>query len=169
MNYKFYIVFFFGIISFSKLYSQNSTLVATYSVEDIYYDLSDEPVKGILTNCNNESNFIIYKKALDPNTTYIDDNGKVKGDLMDFQKVYYKNFNDNFILSKTQIRYSGQSTMIDSLKNLYTWKITNNKKEILGYNCIEAQTTFRGRDYIVYYTPEITVLMVRGNLPTCQD
>lgn len=44
----------------------------------------------------------------------------------------------------------------DSLK-LMNWEVTNNTIEILGYSCQGATTSFRGRDYIAYFTTEIPI------------
>ncbi len=38
-----------------------------------------------------------------------------------------------------------------------SWKLEESTKEILGYKCKKATATFRGRNYIAYYTPEISV------------
>jgi GLPGLI family protein len=37
------------------------------------------------------------------------------------------------------------------------WKITNEAKEIAGYKCQKATCTFRGRDYVAWFTNEIPV------------
>ena len=37
----------------------------------------------------------------------------------------------------------------------FEWNITENKEKILGYECIEATTRFRGRDYRVWFTIDI--------------
>lgn len=40
----------------------------------------------------------------------------------------------------------------------FEWKlIPKEKKEILGLMCLSAETTFRGRDYTVWYSPEIPI------------
>lgn len=44
----------------------------------------------------------------------------------------------------------------DSL-NLFSWKYVNGSKNILGYHCKKAICKFRGRDYIAYYAPEISI------------
>lgn len=38
-----------------------------------------------------------------------------------------------------------------------TWKLTQNKKEILGYKCQQAQTTHLGREWTVWFTPDIPI------------
>ncbi|MDR1552255.1 MAG: GLPGLI family protein, partial [Prevotellaceae bacterium] len=37
------------------------------------------------------------------------------------------------------------------------WKITNETKEISGYKCQKATCSFRGRDYVAWFTREIPV------------
>ena len=39
----------------------------------------------------------------------------------------------------------------------FGWEIGDRTKEILGYQCQEATCTFRGRDYIAWFAPEIAV------------
>lgn len=39
----------------------------------------------------------------------------------------------------------------------FNWKITGNKRKIGEYECQEATTTFRGRDWIVWFTTAIPV------------
>lgn len=42
----------------------------------------------------------------------------------------------------------------DTLSN-FVWKITNEKKQILNYNCKKATTSFRGRDFEAWYTEDV--------------
>jgi GLPGLI family protein len=42
----------------------------------------------------------------------------------------------------------------DTLSN-FKWKITNEHQKILKYKCTKATTTFRGRDYIAWFTDDI--------------
>ncbi len=46
--------------------------------------------------------------------------------------------------------------VVDSLHPM-KWKINKEIKSILGYPCQKAQTHFRGRDYIAYFTKKIPV------------
>lgn len=46
------------------------------------------------------------------------------------------------------------------IKDNYTkvvWEISDVSKEIAGYNCIKATTSYRGRDWAVWFAPEIPV------------
>lgn len=40
---------------------------------------------------------------------------------------------------------------------LFNWKLIDEKKSILGYNCYKAEVRFRGRDYVAWYTKEVNV------------
>lgn len=41
--------------------------------------------------------------------------------------------------------------------NIFEWKLVNEKKEILGYQCKKATTTFAGRDYVAWYAIDIPI------------
>lgn len=38
-----------------------------------------------------------------------------------------------------------------------TWTVSEETKEILGYECQKAETDFRGRHWVVWFTPEVAV------------
>ena len=74
-------------------------------------------------------------------------------------------------------KFSGDYISIDAIKNEmlffdiifsnhflvkdvyhnFNWKISNETKTIFGYNCIKATTSYRGRDWIAWFAPEISV------------
>ncbi len=39
----------------------------------------------------------------------------------------------------------------------FDWKLENEEKNIKGYKCKKAKTTFAGRDYIAWYAPDIPI------------
>lgn len=47
--------------------------------------------------------------------------------------------------------------LVEELIPIQKWTMIGETKEILGYKCHRAECTFRGRDYIAYYTDEIPV------------
>lgn len=66
------------------------------------------------------------------------------------------------LLAENIIRCYDASAVID--KYVYDepllpfdWTITDNTKEILGYECIGAETDFHGRKWTVWFSPEIPV------------
>jgi len=65
----------------------------------------------------------------------------------------YKDFTTDSIFSQGRAfktSYYIQDTLLDP-----QWEIVDETKEISGYNCQKALTTFRGRDYITWFTPDI--------------
>lgn len=40
----------------------------------------------------------------------------------------------------------------------FDWQLTDSVKDILGYECRQAKTSFRGREWTAYYTEEIPVM-----------
>ena len=50
---------------------------------------------------------------------------------------------------------NGAPVFVEEQMNLINWKLGKEEKEIMGYQCREARCTFRGRDYIAYFTTEL--------------
>lgn len=71
-------------------------------------------------------------------------------------RFYYKDLKNKTITNRERI-FIEKFYVVDSLDNLFEWKLTQNKKNILGYECQEAIAEFRGRKYTAYFTPEIPV------------
>lgn len=84
--------------------------------------------------------------------------------LKSYEEVYDK---FEFKLSNNRIEFIPERNVfleLRTLKSLYylkdfspeiKWKVTNDKKEILGYKCFSALGSYRGRNYIVWFTNEI--------------
>ncbi len=49
----------------------------------------------------------------------------------------------------------GQNFYVKDTLNNMNWSLTDDKKTILEKECFSATTTFRGRDYIAYYSPDL--------------
>ena len=45
----------------------------------------------------------------------------------------------------------------NEIRQMPEWEIGDETKEILGYSCQKAKVNFLGRDWIVYFTPEISI------------
>lgn len=67
----------------------------------------------------------------------------------------YKDFISNVIFFTNNIEF--KKFIIKEPLNFMSWDLTSNTKEILGYQCQDATTTYGGRFYIAYYTPEIPI------------
>lgn len=53
--------------------------------------------------------------------------------------------------------FDGKHTYLKEVLPKFSWKITKQKKKIAKFNCILAETNFRGRKYFAWYTPDIPV------------
>lgn len=67
-----------------------------------------------------------------------------------------KHYADNAIYFRDFRFYKREFYVKDSLHQM-KWKKLKEKKEILGYNCKSATTTFRGRTYKAFYTEQIPI------------
>ena len=53
--------------------------------------------------------------------------------------------------------FDGKHIYVNESLPKFSWKITKQKKKIGTFNCVLGTTTFRGRKYYAWYTPEIAV------------
>ncbi|WP_231491898.1 GLPGLI family protein [Pedobacter sp. Leaf170] len=67
----------------------------------------------------------------------------------------YKNFSQKRLILSDQ--FFIKKYLIEDTLNNFNWKITNEKKMILKYNCTKAITNFRGRNYIAWFADEIPI------------
>lgn len=155
-NFLFFVCFSFTLFSFGQ---ENTTFEVDY-IFDSSSPSGEESVDGNLINYAGKSIYINHLQKIVPGTEkYVYDGGNVgrmTGDLMDNPKAYYKDFKSKYILSHSDISYQREAVLKDSL-NMFSWEVTNKSKEILGYQCLEAKTHFRGRDYTAYYSPELPI------------
>ena len=106
------------------------------------------------------SYFEINNKAItedQTNTTY-DDKGNPfitslkKGEVNEF---VYKDFKKDSIVTLTHGFLTDEHVYINEKNPTFDWKIENENKEILGYQCTKAVTTFRGRSYTAWSVTDI--------------
>lgn len=76
--------------------------------------------------------------------------------LLDNKSFYFIKDKKNKIIYYQDNILTKQVFVKDSINEMY-WEITNNEKNILDFVCKEAKTTFRGREYIAYYTEDIAL------------
>lgn len=65
----------------------------------------------------------------------------------------YKDFKDRSIYSIKRI--SMKPFLIKDSTQIFKWKVVDEFKEVLGYNCQKAITVYGGRNYEAYFTTEI--------------
>lgn len=120
----------YNLHSFDKKYNFHNT-VKTYLTGDGKISLYEEDY--INQNSNAQENNLSIKATKNP--------------------TYYKNLSQRTIVYDDHIRMK-PFEIKDSVPD-FGWKIENEKKTILGYNCQKATTFFRGRNYEAYFTTEI--------------
>jgi GLPGLI family protein len=76
-----------------------------------------------------------------------------KYDMGGMSQQFYKNYSKNTITVTDRILRTTY-LYIDSL-NLFQWQIMTDTTTILNYSCQKATCTFRGRNYIAWFTPQI--------------
>lgn len=77
----------------------------------------------------------------------------VEGDTIG--KVVYKNLVTKHITSRKFIR--NMAFVIEDSLSEIDWVLSENIKEIGGYKCQKAITNFKGREYEVWFTPDIPI------------
>lgn len=66
-----------------------------------------------------------------------------------------KLFNSNMMINSDWIR--GDTYVYNQDLDKFKWKLQEGQKEILGYKCRKASTQFAGREYVAWYTTEISI------------
>lgn len=72
-----------------------------------------------------------------------------------WEYFYYTDLKQGFI-AYNQIM-AGRQWIIKDNTYLQKWEFVSGNKDILGYHCQIAKTSFRGRNYTVYYSPELSI------------
>jgi GLPGLI family protein len=71
---------------------------------------------------------------------------------VNYSRTYYKNLKEKYVIYDKNY---GIKSIIKDENYAVKWEITENSKEILGYNCQEALGDFRGRRYKAYFSKDI--------------
>lgn len=143
------------LVSSFKLFSQDQTIEINYTY-DSPIGVTKEILQSELIHSQNQSIYILHDKNFDTKTTYLNENNEVTGEIIDEKVEIFKDFNTNRYYSKSPVPFTMKLTVKDSL-NALKWDITNQRKLLLNYQCIEAKTTFHGRNYTAYYTEDIPI------------
>jgi|26BtaG_2_1085354.scaffolds.fasta_scaffold00008_1 GLPGLI family protein len=145
---------FFCLFTLLSVNAQNSQ-IAGQVIYDYQLNPSEETgfynVTSILNFSNNTSLYEIdHSKATSQTSSDMDFN--IKSEENEFVYKDYRSQNMYYIdfINFTEIFIKDNLNMLD-------WTLNENTKEILGYQCQEATTSYGGRFYIAYYTSEIPV------------
>lgn len=138
-----YLIFIFSIFFFTSAFSQKKELHIVYDFffKDYY---PEERQINVLVNNKESLDSVIrtinYKRF-----------GETEFKPTSFYTIFYKT-NDSVFYKEV---LGKEDFYISEPLNQIKWKLTGNYKKILGYNCQEATTHFRGRDYAAYFTTKI--------------
>jgi len=143
---KLILIFFLSLV-FNTIYSQkqfNYLLYVDDTVRTGALLFNEKENKAVYIDQMND-----FRKKTDEKPTFT---VNVSGDD-DF--VYYKqNLNElNYTYELLKIPY-----LINDNTLVIDWELTSDKKEIQGLICNKATTTFRGRNWTVWYCPQIPVV-----------
>lgn len=132
----------------------------------VSYDFYEAYRGGILLNSTlkvnlSQSIFEVDDKMIEEKTeTSSDKNGNP---VTTFHKkpkenrIVVKNFNDDS-LTILETGYNASNFFyIEEKFPSFDWKIENETKEILSYQCKKATMTFRGRNYTAWFAPKIPI------------
>ncbi len=72
-----------------------------------------------------------------------------------FYEFYYINKQDNEIIFKEKV--AERTYEIKNTLESINWTLVDEKKQIDNFSCQKAMTTFRGRDFVVWFTTDIPV------------
>lgn len=95
-------------------------------------------------------------------TTYINENGatvrKAGSGYTDYSKFPDEYFKIDHVANKIEMIkdiHKKKFLVTDELN--YSWKITNETKQIQNFTCYKATTSFRGNTFEAWFTPEIPI------------
>ena len=149
---RLFTVFFFVFIS---LNAQNFDYIATYNIQ-FNTDFPASYASTLLINSEMNTSYYILDYGLNEATYYDENRSAVilsptnTDDLLVFNRL-----NESII--SLEEGFKSSYWVKDQIA--FDWVITNETKESDGYVMQKATTTFRGRDYIAWFTKEIPIPM----------
>ena len=144
-----------AILVFAKLtlFSQTNNLIVKYQMELNFGEVKQ--FDAILKTSNDKAVFEYSLKIhSDSIQSNIDSVGNYLFTIPD--SLIYKVYTNRENKIQNEIVRAGirqKIYFVTDTINEIKWKLTNETKTIGDFLCLKAQTTFKGRDYIVWYTP----------------
>ncbi len=161
MDRKQLLAFIFSFI-LANLYSQ--TLYVEYEqTTNLSKQFGSFKLNAVLLAEGNLSNYTIFL-----NGSRFQDKLKIKDDEDDDMSYHVLKIADvgetstliynklNNSLSQDYLN-DGQPTIIEDVGVVLNWQITNEKKKVQVFNCTKATLSFRGREFVAWFTTEIPV------------
>lgn len=152
MNYKL-IILTLTFISFNYTFSQTKELYIEY---DFYFkDMLVENKQIQLRSTDKESLSTTVRTIMvginyDPKTRQVSERVPRTG-----YRYVYKNNKTNSLQHSEYTPGGGGRVFVQETLDQFKWKLTGEKKTILNYTCQQATTTYRGRDFVAYFTTKL--------------
>lgn len=142
-------VFIFFLFINSLFFSQKNTVVEY----DYIYDkkVINDNLNEFLVISDKENIYLGYGK---PNEKLSIES--VFTDKFDVRLISYfilHSFDNEMLVLGTKM--PPKKILTKDVHEPIKWQLVDGEKDILGFNCKKAQCEFRGRSYVVWYTPEI--------------
>lgn len=142
-------IFFFICITLYSLSFSQGVNVIEYKFDILYV----KDFKAFVV-ANNTDSYFFFSQDKNMSFEKLDEKDK----NINPGYVFKYNYSDDYFLqtmNSIQKKRVQTTTITKDFAPKIDWKITNDKRKILEYNCILATTTFRCRNYKVWFTPEI--------------
>ncbi len=142
----------FVIILSASCYGQNIMVDYKFSIID---DKDDYGITGfsIIRLITNSVESISYSKNIDTVMTYKNNSEQHIQEATDFSLSSYK----EFIVGRRYERTLFPKYNLKDENYGIRWELNDEMKYILGYQCYKATGSYRGRDYVAYYTTDIPI------------
>jgi len=142
------ILFILSVQSNVFLFSQTTTKLLSIEIKYSYSTPNSGVLQYSLQICDSISNWHVIDKS--PAANY-----KTLSINTSSEYFFYKRRKNNSV-SYTEFVNKSRFLVSDSLHAM-RWKLSDENKEILGFKCKSAKTSFRGRNYIAFYSYEIPI------------
>lgn len=128
----------------------------TYSLDSTETDNPKTEVMVLLVG-DNISAFSSRAKAMANEPVVLGNSGHTSRTVVtDFQYIILKDYKRELIYYTRQIKED--FFYYEESKNICKWQLTGETKTINDYTAQKATTTFSGRDYIAWFTPEVPIM-----------
>ena len=146
---KLYLVFVLIVSGFTYSQTKNYSIEYSYTMIDVKNEFESHPSTQLIGNTN-QSIFIV-----DHRNASVSSNPEVMYTTIANVNSTFSDYKTNKIYFKENVNL----TYFDIEDKIYdfNWTLIDEQKTILGYQCFKAETTFRGRKFEVFYTPEIAI------------
>jgi len=139
MKYLFFTTLAYILMCDHGMYAQNEQLFVEYDF--YFYQHTGEFTIESVSDANTNLQTIVRNYNLQTAPGVVEN--------ITEKSFIYKDYPNNSMIYQEN---NHPKAIVHENLNLMEWKLTGEILTIMGYECSKAKTTFRGRDYIVYFT-----------------